>query len=339
MRAVDSSGAVSPWLVDTVHTAARGLTATNSCPSGFIPVHKRDGADTSAYAVFCIEAYEHATNNAYMRDVLYADARSSCQALSNSAYSVDLCSEDDWFSACIDGGSTYGTIQEDPFYALDFLTQHCNVGTSDTAVSVRDPMCVSASGVHDLPGQLQEWARGSQRHYDTLASGLIDSSKIDSVGILKGSSYVSFQVSDPTLLAQCSAIARPARQRPSYTTQLVYIYRGANNLFDTLLAKDTTRTLYATADSTSFKDSIVIYKVTDLQGDSLGYDYFDHADLSRRFQTDANYIADVYELGHLHYTLMGGKRVRLLTGSVAVPGSANYFLDPSVGYRCCAIHH
>ena len=339
MRAVDSSGAVSPWIVDSSHVASRGLAATYSCPAGYVPVHKRMSADTSNYAVFCIEAYEHQNSQGFVRDILYSQARSSCQTQSSSVYSVDLCSEDDWFSACADGGSSYGTIQETPFYASDFLSQYCNLGTSDTAVTARDSRCVSASGVHDLPGQLQEWARGSQPHYDTSATGVIDSSKIDSVGVLKGSSYVAFSVSDKTLQAKCSAISRPARQRPKYTDQPVYVYRGSNNALDTLLVVDTSRILLVKVDPSSFNDSIVIYKVSNLQHDSLGLDYFDAVDLRRRKGTDSTYIADAFEMGYLHYTLIGGKRVRLLSGTAAVPGSANYFLDHSVGYRCCAIHH
>jgi len=326
IRSVDSSGAVSSWLEQRIHIGRGALSAQIQCPDGFLSVHKRAGADTTAYAVFCMEQLEHRISDQFSRNVLFSDARKACQALSGNGLTVDLCQADDWFSACSERGSSYGTLQEAPFYAHDYLVNYCNVSTGDSlsaqSLQNRYDRCVSSAGILDLPGQLQEWVLGS-----------------DSNGVLpriKGSSYLEYDVPDPTLLAKCNALSTPKRWRPKLVRDTIYLYKNGVAI-DTLLKLDTARPLYRVVAPSAFADTIYWYQVEHPStGDSLGLDYVDAREYARRTTLDS--LAYIQALaGPLKYRYLRSERLLIMRGSDTLAGSSWFYTDPSLGFRCCAV--
>lgn len=326
IRSVDSSGAVSNWLEQRIAIGRGALSAQISCPQGFLPVHKRAGADTSDYAFFCMEQFEHRTASQFIRNVLFTEAREACQALSGNGLTVDLCKADDWFSACSERGSSYGTLQEAPFYAHDYLMNYCNVSTGDSLsaqnMAARHDRCVSSAGIRDLPGHLQEWVLGSEN--TTI------------VPRIKGSSYLEYDVPDPTLLAKCNALSTPKRWRPKLVRDTVYLYKNGVAI-DTLLKIDTTRQLYRVLAPSAFADTIYWYRVEHPStGDSLGLDYVDAREYARRTTLDS--LAYIQALaGPLRYRYMRSERLLIMRGTDTLAGSSWFYTDPSLGFRCCAV--
>jgi len=339
MRAVDSSGYLSEWLQDTIRFAKSPYESLG-CPVGFIPV-KRMGLDSSK---FCIERYEHATTQGtFDHNVLFQDARATCKGMSTGSLQVDLCSETDWNSACGAGNSTYGTIQQAPFIANEFLINECNLGTGDSlsadSLSKRHKHCMSVDGVHDLPAQLQEWARGTQKRLDTNRTTAKIDTVLDSVAVIKGSSYVAFTLpSDQTLYAKCSARSVPVRVRANYTTDSVFLYKNLTNI-DTLLVRDTARKVFSIVTAPQFHDTIYRFEVRHpVTHDSLGIDYVEAKDYKRRvaMQTGSIRYLDVIS-GGLDYVFLGPEAVFLLNGTRIEKGSEAFYREPSVGFRCCAV--
>lgn len=338
MRVQDSSGAYSEWLTDTL-LISRGVNTKVNCPAGFKAVNRRTGADTSLPKVVCVEQFEHQDSvGNFITDVLYQDSRAACQALSATApgFQFDLCTEDDWLSACLSRNSSYGTIQEYPFEPQEFLYSECNQGTGVSSVAaslnLRSVKCTSPDGIRDLPGQYQEWARGLRRTFDTLSPGKVDT-LIDTIGILKGSSYVNFETTDPTVLARCGAVATPTRMRPRYTRDSVYLYQNGVSM-DTLENRDTTRKLYSALPPSSFRDEIRLYEVLHPKtGAVLGEDYVSQKEFDRR--GGEAYLESISS--GLGYRFLGKDTVLLLPGFVSSPDVRNFYREPSVGFRCCAV--
>lgn len=338
MRVQDSSGAYSDWLEDTLYVS-RGSMVDVGCPAGFQPVARRKGADTTLSSKVCVERFEHRDSNGeFLFNVLYSDARQACRDFGTGYpdFSFDLCSEDDWLSACLSRNSSYGTIQEYPFEPQEFLWSECNQGTGELAsaldLQLRSSRCTSPDGVHDLPGQLQEWARGTLRILDTLKSGKVDT-LIDTVGILKGSSYVVFQTADRTMLARCGAVATPTRLRPRFTRDSVFLYQNGTRL-DTLQQRDTTRKIYSALGPSSFRDEIRLYEVLHPQSKAvLGEDYVSQEEFDRR---GGDAYVEILANG-LEYRFVGKDTVLLLPGQVSSPDARNFYRENSVGFRCCAV--
>lgn len=338
MRVQDSSGAYSEWLEDTL-LISRGALSSMNCPAGYKAVKKRSGADTTKYAAFCMEKWEHRDSKGnFLSNVLYEDARKLCQADAslNKGFSFDLCLDQDWFSACVARNSSYGTIQEYPFDPQEFLLQECNQATGESSpvfdITLRNSKCSSPDGIRDLPGQLQEWTRSALLRLDTLKTGKVDT-LYDSVGVLKGSSYVSFTTADRTVLARCGAVATPTRMRPRYTKDSVYLYQNGTKL-DTLAQRDTTRKLYSALGQKSYHDVIRLYEVlhpeskTVLAEDYVSQEEFDRRGGERYLETIAN---------GLEYRFLRLDTVLLLRGLIASPDSRKFYRESSVGFRCCAV--
>jgi len=336
IRAVDPSGHISRPLIDTI-IVSRGVLGAVSCPAGYAPVSRTTALNgVPSTETYCIEKLEHQNAQGFERNVLYGDARSSCQALSGSegfaGFAVDLCSEDLWKGACTAGGrSTYGTIEEPPFTALEFLFQHCNVGTWDSVsartLAARDPFCASPDGVRDLPGQLQEWAVGTEKVYDSIAKIY----RYDTIPVLKGTSYVLFEGADRTDLAECAVRARPHRVRPRFSEDTVWLYRNGSTV-DTVFQRDTSRTLYTALAPAQFRDTLLFYRILHPQtGALLGEDYVDQKEYRRR-GGDAwlrvLWTGLAFEASE--------KRQVLIKGTQKVVTAANFYVEPSIGYRCCA---
>ncbi|GHV13825.1 hypothetical protein AGMMS49938_08950 [Fibrobacterales bacterium] len=311
IRAVDFSGHYSAAWIDTV-ALSKGWAFQTDCPPNFVPV-KRDST------VFCMEKFEHSASagggtsadGEFLHAVLYGEAVSTCK---DEGY--DLCTEDEWNAACNSGKSSYGVIEEKGFLPSEFLFRYCGAGTGDSlgAISpnLRKKICTSPDGVRDLPGQLQEWVKGK-----------------DSTGketpILKGTSYMIFEGASRTELAQCKIKATPTRIRPKWTQDSVYLYRNGSRI-DTLLVRDTLRTLY----SVSFTDTILIYNLSSKGGVELGEDFVDNAEFMRRGREE--WLKELWR--GLNYTFKE-KRVVLILGTQKV-NAEETFIESSVGFRCCS---
>jgi hypothetical protein len=302
MRAIDSSGHYSSALINTIYVS-KGELGQYKCPANFAPVRK----DSSS--VFCMEKLEHASGNGFEKNVLFIEAKRSCEASG-----FNLCTEQEWNAACNSRGS-YGIIEDRDAGISGFLSDHCGVGTGDSLsavdVSKRSRICASPDGIRDLPGQLQEWVIGS-----------------DGNPLLKGSSYAIFEEVSKVELAQCRNHFTPTRIRPRYTMDSAYLYRNGSRV-DTMLTKDTLRTLYAVLPPSSFTNTLLVYTLKSLAGDYLGEDYVDQAEYNRR---GGDKWLEVLWQG-LNYEPKETLRV-LIKGKESI-NAHNIFLDPTVGFRCC----
>jgi len=342
--AIDSSGFASDTLVDTIRIApitVEGLT----CPPGWVAEFRDTSfsADSSLPlsqrgVVFCIEEYEHRdSTGSFVTNVLWEEARAHCQALQNSdtfGLRYDLCRNQDWQFACNGTGrSPYGVIERENIDVTEFLFSECNAGTGESqraeSLSSRSEQCVSPVGVYDLPGQYQEWVLGYEVVLDTLG----DTLSADTLGQLKGSSYLFFDDVELTTLTQCVATSKPYRYRPDYTDSVAYLYRAGVRI-DTLFSIDTSRsndslTKLVQAD---FRDTLNFYGVyaSAESSDSLGYDYINRAELRRRGEDYVQSLA-----GDLDYRFIRSEVV-LIKGTRRHEVSRNFYQAPSIGFRCCA---
>jgi hypothetical protein len=312
MRAVDNSGYYSPAFVETIYVS-NGELWKHKCPPDFIPV-KLDSS------VFCMEKLQHISGDKFEKNILYEKAKEKCKDLSSESFDVYLCTELEWNAACTAGGSKYGVIEERNFSPDKFLFGNCGVGTGDSisasSLAKRSKICASRNGVRDLPGQLQEWVAGKG-----------DSGE---VALLKGSSFAIFEGASRVELAQCKNRATPTRIRPKYTTDTVYLYRSGSRI-DTLLSRDTLRTLHDILDPSKFTGAILIYSLADSAGNPLGTDYVNQAEYNRR---GGDKWLDVIWQGLKYEGPIEERKVLILgTGSV---NASKFFLDPTVGFRCCA---
>jgi hypothetical protein len=166
---------------------------------------------TDSLGDFCIERFEHAVGGKVAHDVTWAQAIQGCKDAGGF-----LCSEAQWQHACeTEPGSsvrhTYGALEVGVDSDIDsaiWLRDVCAGGTAraDTAATFdttrRDPRCISAWGVRDMPGHVAEWTRDvwfSKR--DTLAKSRLDpwslayldtsdyTGKADH-GVLRGGSWI-----------------------------------------------------------------------------------------------------------------------------------------------------
>jgi len=307
IRAVDNSGYYSKAWIETI-IVSKGELWKYKCPQNFVPV-KMDSS-----SVFCMEKLQHISEDKFERNVLYEKAKKECENLS-----FRLCTELEWNAACTAGGSRYGVIEERNFSPDKFLYGYCGVGTGDSisanSIAKRNRICASRNGVRDLPGQLQEWVTGKG-----------DSGEVP---LIKGSSYAIFEGASRVELAQCKNRFTPTRIRPKYTTDSVYLYRSGSRI-DTLLKPDTSRTLFGILDPSKFSGTILVYSLTDSTGNSLGTDYVDQEDYNKR---GGDKYLDVIWQG-LKYEGPIEKRQALILGTESVNAS-KFFLDPTVGFRCC----
>ncbi|MCL2283784.1 MAG: hypothetical protein FWC26_10770 [Fibromonadales bacterium] len=308
IRAIDSSGHYSKAWIDTI-VVSKGALWQYACPQNFAPV-KMDST------VFCMEKLQHGSNGKFEKNVLYIEAKNSCEA-----QGYRLCSENEWNAACHSRGSSYGIIEEkneDGIFSPDqFLYLNCGVGTGDSLSAVnaakRNKICASPDGIRDLPGQLQEWVIG----------------KGDSA-LLKGSSYAIFEGASRVELAQCRNRFTPTRIRPKYTTDSVYLYRTGSRI-DTLLIRDSLRTVYAVLSLKDFKDTLLFYSLKSSSGELLGEDYVNQAEYRRR--GDTLWLKALWQ--GLQYEFKEPPKQVLILGDTTVNAS-DFFLDPTVGFRCCA---
>jgi len=310
VRAVDNSGYYSQPLIETI-VVSKGELWKQQCLPNFVPVRM----DSSS--VFCIEKLQHISEDKFEKNILYEKAKEKCKDLSSGNFAVHLCTEQEWNVACTDGGSRYGVIEERNFSPDKFLFGNCGVGTGDTnsaySVAKRYKICANRNGVRDLPGQLQEWVTSTG----------------DSA-LLKGSSYAIFNGASRVELALCKNRFTPTRIRPKYTTDTVYLYRSGSRI-DTLLTRDTLRTLHDILDPSKFSNAILIYSLTDSSGNSLGTDYVNKAEYNNR---GGDKFLDIIWQG-LKYEGPIEERKVLILGTESINAS-KFFLDPTVGFRCCS---
>ena len=317
IRAIDSSGHYSVAWIETINVSRGELGKTN-CPENFSPVCMERSEDNICNKVFCMEKLQHAEGNNFKRNILYIEAKKACEALS-----FNLCTEEEWNAACNSGGSDYGIIEEKDengiFSPNEFLFQYCGVGTADPLsannVDKRNKICASQDGIRDLPGHLQEWV---------ISIG--EDGK--EVPLLKGTSHAVFQGASRTELAQCRNRFTPTRIRPRYTTETVYLYKSGSRI-DTLLTKDTLRTIFDSLTPSFFKDTLLVYNLKSLSAAQLGIDYVDQKEYRRR---GGDAWLNVLWQG-LNYEPKEKWQV-LILGTESINAS-NFFLDPTVGFRCC----
>jgi len=237
--------------------------------------------------------------------------------LSSEGFDVHLCTEVEWNTACTAGGSRYGVIEERDFSPDAFLYRYCGVGTGDSvsanSIAKRNRNCASRNGVRDLPGQLQEWVTSAG----------------DSA-FLKGSSYAIFTGASRVELALCKNRKTPTRIRPKYTTDTAYVYMSGSRR-DTLLTRDTLRTIFEILDPSKFPNTLLIYSLSDSTGNYLGADYVDQKEYNNR---GGDKLLDVMWQG-LKYEGPIEKRKVLIIGTESI-NATQFFLDPTVGFRCCS---
>jgi hypothetical protein len=297
MRAVDSSGAYSKAWIDSIFVS-KGELWQYKCPLNFAPV--KNNSD-----VFCMEKLQHISKNTFEINVLYKEAKERCEVLGNH-----LCTEEEWNAACTSRGSLYGVAEERDFGISDFLSAYCGVGTGNS-VSAKDPekrnrICASPDGIRDLPGQLQEWVEGKD-------------SDGKEIPLLKGSSYAIFEGALKVELAQCKNRFTPTRIRPKYTAN------------------------YDSLPQNKFKDTLLFYTLWK-NNTFLGEDYVDQAEYRRRGDSvglllNGERIKWLDELWKgLEYKKKEPKKEYkkpvLILGTESID-AANFFLDPTVGFRCC----
>jgi len=312
IRAVDNSGYYSNAWIETI-VVSKGELWQHKCPPDFVPI-KMDAS------VFCMEKLQHISGDKFERNILYEKAKEKCKDLSSEDFDVYLCTELEWNAACTAGGSRYGVIEERNFSPDKFLFGYCGVGTGDSvsasSIVKRKKICTSGNGVRDLPGQLQEW--------------VVSKGDSGEVPLLKGSSYAIFEGASRVELAQCKNRFTPTRIRPKYTTDTVFLYRSGSRI-DTLLSRDTLRTLHDILVPSEFEGTILIYSLTDSAGNALGTDYVNQAEYNKR---GGDKWLDVIWQG-LKYEGPIEKRQALILGTESINAS-KFFLDPTVGFRCCA---
>ena len=307
IRAVDNSGYYSKAWIETI-VVSKGELWQHECPPNFAPV-RMDSA-----SVFCMEKLQHNSEGKFEKNILYEKAKKECEALS-----FRLCTELEWNAACTAGGSRYGVIEERNFSPDKFLFGYCGVGTGDSIsannIAKRSKICANRNGIRDLPGQLQEWV----------------TSKGDSgeIPLLKGSSYADFKGASRVELARCKNRFNPTRIRPRYTTDTVYLYRSGSRI-DTLLSRDTLRTPHDSLAPSKFTGTILFYSLTDSAGNSLGTDYVNQDEYNKR---GGDKWLDVVWQG-LKYEGPIERRQALILGKESINAS-KFFLDPTVGFRCC----
>jgi hypothetical protein len=296
MRALDNSGAYSRAWIDTIFVS-KGELWEYKCPPNFAPV--KNNSD-----VFCMEKLQHISNNKFETNVLYKEAKERCENLN-----YHLCTEEEWNAACTSRGSLYGVIEEKDFEMSAFLSAYCGVGTGNSIsakeLEKRNKICASPDGIRDLPGQLQEWVAGKNGS--------------EEVPLLKGSSYAIFEGALKIELAQCKNKFTPTRVRPKYTTN------------------------YDSLPPDKFKDTLLFYTLWK-NNTFLGEDYVDQAEYRRRGDSvglllNGERIKWLDELWKgLEYKKKEPKeeykKPVLILGTES-KNSANFFLDPTVGFRCC----
>ncbi len=314
VRAKDSSGYYSRALIDTIVVTLGNISGLN-CPDGFLPVE----TDSSK---FCMEKFEHRDSSGFMHNVLFSEAKAACESVSASGFTVSLCKERDWELVCLSGGTVpYGVVEENSLAASEYLYTNCNVATNDSlsaaSLEERHYKCVNTTGVRDLPGQYQEWTLG--RSEDTLA-------------VLKGSSYLSYDGLDRETVALCTNRFFPYYTRPSYVKDtVVYLYRSGT-VVDTTLVQDTTRTLYKKLTQKDFRDTLQFFAVKNpATGETIGYDYATLAEYRKGGESWLKNLA-----GDLEYKEDRKEVVFLLNGTTAYRGVSFFYKNPAISFRCCA---
>lgn len=202
-------------------------TSGITCPSGRSLVAVR--GETSAQD-YCIERYEHVVSGATVSEVSWAEAATICKASGG-----DLCSESQWQRACETAPDTsriypFGAVEAGlELDTLGWLESACGLGggPADSSLardtSLRDPRCISAWGVRDLPGQLAEWTRDVwHSRSDTLKPsqrdpwsgaylGPSDYTGKPDVGVLRGGSWLDIgNLAVRKNLARCRGRTYPA---------------------------------------------------------------------------------------------------------------------------------
>ncbi len=323
IRSKDASNYYSLALIDTIVVAPDVKSKDVECPEGFVLV------STSDTSTFCMERYEHRDDSGkFVSNVLHSEAVAACEALSGSGFTYGLCGEREWELVCLSGGTlNYGVIEESSLDNSDYLFANCNVATGDSTgamdIAKRSSRCMNPMGVHDMPGQLQEWVRG--RSDDTLA-------------VLKGGSYKIFGGLDRETQARCTNRSFPYFTRPDYTKDTVYLYREGTKV-DTVYSKDTSRTLHATIPSygkddplqLSFKDTLQFFTVKDSSGNEIGVDYAPYAEYKNGGDAWLSALANglIYEPDHVEVVFIKKEKV-------AYRQAAAFYKSPAIGFRCCA---
>lgn len=315
IRSIDDSKYYSVALIDTIYVSPGALAKEIECPEGFVAVQ---ASDTN---IFCMERFEHRNDSGkFMTNVLHSEALATCEAISAEGLTVSLCNERDWELVCLsDGSLAYGVIQEDVAGMEDFLFSDCNVATNNPEwaenITMRNRRCVNLAGVHDMPGQFQEWVRGRSE---------------DTVAVVKGGSYLVMGGIDRETQALCTNRSFPYYTRLAYTKDSVYLYREGTKV-DTVFEADTSRTLYKVLTKKDFKDSLQFFDVQDSNGNSVGTDYAPYSEYKKggeawleKLGNGMKYVPD-----HIEVVFLTG-------GRVSYRGAANYYKSPIIGFRCCA---
>lgn len=213
---------------DTLVLSGRAATTPGiTCPPGKSLIAVRGETTAEDY---CIERYEHVASGSTVSEVSWTQATAACQAAGG-----ELCSEWQWQRACETAPDTtriypFGAVETGlDLDTLGWLESACGLGggPADSSLardtSLRDPRCVSAWGVRDLPGQLAEWTRDVwHSRADTIPQarrdlwsraylGASDFTGKSDVGVLRGGSWLDIgNLAVRKNLARCRGRTYPA---------------------------------------------------------------------------------------------------------------------------------
>jgi hypothetical protein len=249
---------------------------------------------------FCMEKFQHFNGNEFEKNVLYIEAKRACDALNGEPgfenFTVGLCTEPEWYAACNSRGSSYGVIEETDFQPNNFLSRHCGTLTGKS---------IPANFVSERD-RLCVSPDGIRDLPGQLQEWVIGQSDSGEVAVLKGTSYAEFKGATIAEIAQCKNVSTPTRKMIRYND-------------------DTTKTL---RDSTIF-----IYSLKDSAENYLGQDIVRKTEYNNR---GGDRWLNVRWQGLKYERLEGeeGEKQVLILGEETVVNE--FFLDPTVGFRCCA---
>ncbi|HLP40762.1 MAG TPA: SUMF1/EgtB/PvdO family nonheme iron enzyme, partial [Fibrobacteria bacterium] len=251
LTAMDTSNYVSHE--DTLRVATRAIRFTGAdsslaCPPGFIPIPRarftlgdlnavrqkpsNEQGKAVTMAAFCIEPYEHRDSaGRFVTKVTWEEAQATCEAISKD-HGTALCTEAEWERACegfdISNPHLHGIQRElDP----SILQTRCNQGSGDVAMAMslelRNPVCLTNEGVHDMTGNLSEWVRDvyfdSAYRYmgDTLGHDDVAKAPVGRPNGVRGGNFLA-----PTrLTSQATLLAHARCNNRDFAMQVRPVFR------------------------------------------------------------------------------------------------------------------
>ncbi len=340
--ATDASGHKSDTVFIDVPVYSYGDTTVVHCPVNMVPIVNQDSS--AVPMAYCIEQFEHRDLlDDFVISVTAEEAVAACAAVNplDTLFDYHLCTEREWYRAC--SGKTgvtreYGAISPSAFYLEEF----CNIGTDSAHIfEERREECITAEGVRDLPGQLQEWV------------ALADTSRyiaVDQLSVgyaVKGASYAQVDnltdFEDKFKYATCDNISVPGELRPIYILNEIMVYNKAvytQIQLDTLFKDSIPTVTRYQIDALSRRDSIELDSLALFSNiEQIGI-YTNTPDtIQMPLQLDSNGIA-------LDSIVLNGDELYIKINTLNGYNAGNEkvydlmsYKKPFLSFRCCATPH